>query len=118
MLKCKNPSGIHRRGVLFTIVTLQRKIFGFILVKIQCLGFQRDPLRGVVGELAAFFAGDDALLNAEDLILIQHCSVDTVNAGFFYLFLKQHTDPSFFLIIHQMVGKFYCYFWFFAELRR
>lgn len=68
--------------------SLQRKIFSFILVEIQCLGLQRDPLCGIVGELAALLAGHKTLLRTEDLILVQHCSVGAVNAGFFYLFLK------------------------------
>ena len=55
-------------------VYLQRKIILIVLFKVDCLGFQRDTLDGIVTEFAAFSAGYNAFLCTQHLLALQLCA--------------------------------------------
>ena len=67
-------------------------IFLAVFFKIQSLCFFGDTLAGVIAEFPAFtLRRNNALFDAQNLLLIDLCAVHTVCAGLFNFLTKQHT---------------------------
>ena len=74
---------------------LQRVVFLIVSGKIHCLSLRRNPLTGIIFKTPAFVVnGFAALLGTENPTILQICSMQTVAAGTFYLFTKQHVYAS------------------------
>ena len=74
--------GMGSEGVVLVVV------FG----EIQSLGLLGDALDGVIAEPAALAVGGlDALLGAQDRILIQLCATAAIAAGTLHLLSEKHS---------------------------
>ena len=74
--------GIASEGVVLVVV------FG----EIQGLGFLGDALDGIVAESAALAVGGlDALLGAQDRVVIQLCAAAAIAAGTLHLLSEKHS---------------------------
>lgn len=74
---------------------LKSEIFLVIFGKIQSLCFWGDPLTGIIPKAPALILNRfHTLPGAKDLSVFQICSKQTVAAGTFYFFTKQHNDAS------------------------
>lgn len=74
---------------------LQREIFLIISGKIQGFCFVGNPLAGIIFKPAAFVInGFYTFFGTENLVLLQTRAVQTVTAGTFDLFTKQHIQAS------------------------
>lgn len=84
------------RAIAFTaVLMLQGKILLVIFGEIQGLGFQRDPLTGIIAEFPAFIGGRFyPVFDAENAAVFQLRTMKTVRAGTFYFFTKQHNVAS------------------------
>lgn len=85
-----------------------------VFAKIQCFGFGGDTLTGVVFEFTAFVRFHyHAPLDAQDLLLVDHCSVGAIGAGTGHFLSEQHgidLTVDFELIIQQHAANFYHFF--------
>ena len=74
---------------------LQREIFLIISGKIQGFCFGRNPFAGIIFKPAAFVInGFYTFFGTENLVLLQTRAIQTIAAGTFDLFTKQHTQAS------------------------
>ena len=67
-----------------------------IFSQIQSLGLAGDALAGIIAESPALTVqGHDAALGAQNLFIIQFCTVQTIAAAAINFFTKQHGITSF-----------------------
>lgn len=96
------------------LIYSERKVLLSVLVKIKSLGFDRNPLDGIIPELAAFPGYQhNAPFGAQSHPVLQHGAKAAVGTGFFHSFAKQHFAASFVYsvkIIHQSTMECYPYF--------
>ena len=86
----------EQQHALLRMIGLQGIVFLVIFAEIQCFWLRRDPLAGVIGKFAAFSGfHDNAFFNAEDLPLIDFCSVGAIGAGFWHFAAEKHGENSF-----------------------
>lgn len=70
---------------------LQGIILVFVFGKIHGLCLYRDSLAGIIFESAARIVnGTNAFFAAKHCVIFQNCAMDTVGAGTFHFFSKQH----------------------------
>ena len=92
---------------------LQRVVFLIVSGKIHCLSLRRNPLTGIIFKTPAFVVnGFAALLGTENPTILQICSMQTVAAGTFYLFTKQHIRASKTVLFHY-TGTMHGFLYFF-----
>ena len=93
---------------------LEREIFVVIFGKVQSLWLWRNPLTGVITELHALSAGwHDSFFGAENLILVNLCTVLAVGAVRLDLLSEKHSILPrifFFTIIQHYSSECYLFF--------